>query len=279
MSGGHAIAAVVAIGGLGGAVYLASKYRRAKPAVTYVTYQPEQDTGSGTKNALFGIAAPFISAGIDSLFSGDFGNIFGGKKSEPVGKTGGIFSGGGAPRVPTPTTTTRGNTGGGATPLHDLIGSVEAPKGYNQVYGGIRRNDQPPKPLTSMTVNEVLAWQDSIDTRYNSEAAGRYQIMEDTLRGLKSQGKVGGNELFNEATQDRLATTLMERRGLNDFQAGRISQDQFAQNLSMEWASLPAIFSDKRGRPATGQSYYAGDGLNRSHLTRNQVLASVRGLR
>ncbi len=175
---------------------------------------------------------------------------------------------------PTPT----GGGGGGLSTLLNLIGGVEAPQGYDQVYGGIRSADQPPKPLTSMTVNEVLAWQDSIDARYPSEAAGRYQVMEDTLRGLVRSGQVSGNARFDRNTQDNIAVTLMKRRGLDDYQTGRISADKFAQKLSQEWASLPAITVDKKGRSATGQSYYAGDGLNRSHVTIDTILSAVRSI-
>lgn len=174
---------------------------------------------------------------------------------------------------PSPAPQTRSS--GGLNALLDLIGSVEAPKGYDQVWGGIRANDRPPRPLTSMTVQEVLNWQNSIDSRYNSEAAGRYQFMEDTLRDLVREGHARPDETFDKRTQDRLAVTLMERRGLRDYQSGRIGKEKFAQNLSKEWASLPAITRDRRGRVATGQSYYAGDGLNRSHVSQNRILEAV----
>lgn len=166
----------------------------------------------------------------------------------------------------------------GTGPLLSLIGSLEAPKGYDQVYGGIRSADLPPRRLTTMTVGEVLAWQDSIDRKYPSEAAGRYQIMEDTLRDLVGRGSVRTSDLFNRTTQDRLALVLMERRGLSAYRAGRISATEFGQRLSQEWASLPAQTRDKRGRPATGQSYYAGDGLNRSHTSKGTVLAKIRSI-
>ena len=286
MSAGDAIAAVVVIGAGAGAVYMASRYRRATPAVTYVTYEPTQSSGGGGKSALLSLAAPFIGAGIDGLFSGKFGNIFGGNKRETVdqnpAQAGGIFSVGGVSRGPVSVPQTRGTTAptGGRTALHDLIGGVEAPKGYDQVSGFIRKNDLPPKPVTKMTVNEVLAWQYSIDDKYNTgEAAGQYQYIKETLKAKRDQGVVGGNELFNKATQDRLATDSMERKGLSKYRAGQITETQFAQNLSQEWASLPAFTTDKRGRTAVGQSYYAGDGINKSHLSKNQVLAAVRGLR
>tara|TARA_R110002074_G_scaffold8131_18_gene34092 strand:- start:912 stop:1763 length:852 start_codon:yes stop_codon:yes gene_type:complete len=114
VSAGDAIAAVVVIGAGAGAVYMASRYRRATPAVTYVTYEPTQSSGSGGKSALLSLAAPFIGAGIDGLFSGKFGNLFGGNKRETVdqnlAQAGGIFSGGGVSRGPVSVPQTRVTT-------------------------------------------------------------------------------------------------------------------------------------------------------------------------
>jgi muramidase (phage lysozyme) len=149
-------------------------------------------------------------------------------------------------------------------PLLQFIRQHEARGDYNIVWGGIRKADHPRRKLTSMTVKEVLDWQDSIDRAYGSEAAGAYQIMEDTLRPMVNSGKVKASDLFDEKTQDALAAVLLEGRGLNDFLADKISPVVFGQSLSKEWASLPCTLIDKRGRPAQGQSYYDGDGLNKS---------------
>lgn len=149
-------------------------------------------------------------------------------------------------------------------PLLQFIRQHEARGDYNIVWGGIRKADHPPKALVLMTVKEVLDWQDSIDRAYGSEAAGAYQIMEDTLRSLVKEGKAKLTDRFDEKTQDALAVLLLERRGLKDFLAGKASPAVFGQSLSKEWASLPCTLVDKRGRPAQGQSYYDGDGLNKS---------------
>lgn len=153
--------------------------------------------------------------------------------------------------------------------LLDFIGDIEAPEGYDQVWGKIQSADQPPRPLTQMSINEVLAWQDSIDPKYNSEAAGRYQIMEDTLRGLKRNLKLSGNERFDSAMQDRLAIGLMQEKGLDQFLAGRISVEQFGNGLSGVWAALPKVSG-----PNAGRSTYAGDGQNKA-LTSTDKFMSV----
>lgn len=254
--------AIVAAGIVGTIAWAFSKQLKQEGTAQKVVYtrEPSQDN---TKQALFGIL-------FDALDSVSLPGLPGISPQDAPGFTASD------PSYSEPTAPVSG--GAGLSGLLNLIGGVEAPQGYDQVYGGIRSADQPPKPLTSMTVNEVLAWQDSIDARYPSEAAGRYQVMEDTLRGLVRSGQVSGNARFDRNTQDSIAVTLMKRRGLDDYQTGRISADKFAQKLSQEWASLPAITVDKKGRSATGQSYYAGDGLNRSHVAIDTILSAVRSI-
>jgi len=145
-------------------------------------------------------------------------------------------------------------TQGALTPLLDLIGRAEG-AGYDTIVGYVRREDYPSRPITALTVDELLAWQDSIDPKYDSEASGRYQVMEDTLRGLKASGVVSGSELFNPSTQDKIALGLLKIRGLNRFLDGSISAEQFGDNLSYEWASLPIMTG-----PRAGQGRYSGQG-------------------
>jgi muramidase (phage lysozyme) len=140
--------------------------------------------------------------------------------------------------------------------LLDLISRHESGGDYNIVYGGKRLD------LTNMTVNQVLEWQ----SHQRLSAAGRYQIINKTLQGLKTEMHLTGNEKFDETMQDRMATRLLERRGLNEFLSGKISQDEFQKRLSQEWASLP--------KDRSNRSYYEGDGLNKA-LTSSRVVETV----
>lgn len=237
----------------------------------------EMQQGSGQGGDM---KSALIGWGVDTLFGAiERNGWMGGGKKTDQGQSGGSWGGIIRDEPPgLPANTNAKPKGKGVKGLLDLIGGVEAPKGYDQVYGGIRSSDQPPKPLTSMTVREVLAWQDSIDSRYMSEAAGRYQIMEDTLRDQVKKGNVSLDQRFDSGTQDALAVSLMNQRGLASYQAGLIGAEDFAQELSKEWASLPAITQDRNGRSAKGQSYYAGDGLNKSHVSQKTIMDHVRGL-
>ena len=110
-----------------------------------------------------------------------------------------------------------------------------------------------------------------------SSAAGRYQVIGPTLQGLIDKGVVSPNDTFDAATQDKISVALMERRGLRDYEAGRISATTFGQRLSQEWAGLPAFTRDRKGRKAQGQSYYAGDGLNAATTTKERVMRALTG--
>ena len=166
---------------------------------------------------------------------------------------------------------------------HESDGAIRvqgASSSYDVCWGGIAAKDRPPKPLVTMTVRDVLAWQDSIDARYQSEAAGAYQILEDTLRGLVTQGACLETVKFNEQTQDRLAVTLLEGRGLRRFLAGEMTPEAFGDAIAREWASFP-VHNAQKGHTravAPGMSYYAGDGLNKASATCAEVLAVLRPL-
>lgn len=168
-------------------------------------------------------------------------------------------------------------TGGGVRALLDMIGKHESRNSYEIVYSGSRISL--PKRLTTMTVAEVRAWQEkSVKAGSKSSAVGYYQIIRATLDLLINNGTLNRSELFDRDAQDRAGVALLERRGLSSYQSGRMSAEQFAQNLAMEWASFPAITVDRSGRAASGQSYYAGDGLNKSLTSVSAVMNAVRAI-
>ena len=157
------------------------------------------------------------------------------------------------------------------TPLLDLINSVESGVyGYESVSGQIPDNLKPSKPITTMKISEILAYQERIDKDSESEAMGRYQIVEDTLRGYDNQDPSKGkerplyeraglsvNDLFSPENQDKLAIALINKRGLQGYLAGTTNINVFANNLAKEWAGLPLVSG-----PNAGKSHYDGDGLN-----------------
>lgn len=161
----------------------------------------------------------------------------------------------------------------GAAILLDFIGGIEAPQGYGTIYGN--HQGKLPKPLTAMTVDEVIGAGPGWTRAYGSSAAGRYQFMNATLKGLKKQLGLRGTQLLDANLQDRLAFHLLKGRGYEAFMAGTLPAVTFGKNLAQEWASLPVLAATKGGsrNVARGQSYYAGDGLNKSLVTPEAVEA------
>lgn len=153
------------------------------------------------------------------------------------------------------------------------VASQGVDSAYDVVWSGITAKDRP-KKLSALPISRVLWWQDLIDPLYKSEAAGAYQIMEDTLRGLRYDPTA----IFDPTTQDGLALQLLDRRGWAKCEAGEITVEDFADQLAREWASFPVV-RDQRGASRTvrrGQSYYAGDGLNRASADPDEVISAIR---
>lgn len=148
--------------------------------------------------------------------------------------------------------------------LLSYIGGIEAPSGYDTVYGN--NQSKLPKPVTQMTIAEIQLAQSDWSRRFGSSATGRYQFMRETLRDLIKELGLDRQQLFSADLQDRLALHLLKRRGYGRFVAGKIGVTAFARALAQEWASLPVLAptQGQKRRLARGQSFYAGDGLNKA---------------
>jgi hypothetical protein len=164
-------------------------------------------------------------------------------------------------------------TEGAIRPLLDLIGRAEG-AGYDTVFGGSRI--RPDRPITTMTIAQLLDWQDrSVAAGSISSAAGRYQVIRGTLRTIVGAGIVTNSDTYSPANQDRLAIYLMQIRGLNRFLSGSLTAEAFGNNLAREWASFPVITGQGAGR-----SFYAGDSAgNQSRIAPAEVLNVLRDLK
>lgn len=169
----------------------------------------------------------------------------------------------------------------GAAILLDFIRGLETGRSDSSAYNVIYANkqDKLPKPITTMTVAELQEHQTE-GWPAKSTAAGGYQFMRATLRDLRKELGLRDGQMFDPNLQDRLGYHLLKRRGYEAFVAGKLSVQGFALNLAKEWASLP-VLAHTRGserQVQRGQSYYAGDGLNKSLVKPEAVeaiLASV----
>lgn len=162
--------------------------------------------------------------------------------------------------------------------LLDYIGKNEAPQGYDTIFGNNQK--KLPKPITAMTLDEVMANQVNWTRRYKSSAAGRYQFMRATLASIKKECRLSGKELFDKGFQDRAGYYLLLRRDFGLFLAGHMTITAFGLKLAQEWASFP-VLADCKGAHRNvirGQSFYAGDGLNKALYHPAEVEATLRSV-
>jgi hypothetical protein len=125
------------------------------------------------------------------------------------------------------------------------------------------------KKLTDMTVGEIMdrAAKPTDDAKKRKDgglifAAGRYQIIPDTLKGLVKQGVVSRDDKFDEATQDKLGMALIQGTGALKLAAK--GDYEGAQNaMAKTWASIP--LATDIGNKKAGQSYYQKAGQNTAH--------------
>ncbi len=156
-------------------------------------------------------------------------------------------------------------------PLLSTIAKGESNGNYNAHFGNANNNTT---RFTEMSIADVLQWQSEfVDQGNASSAVGKYQIIRPTLAGLVMRLDLDTSRLFDAALQDELAITLLERRGALDYVENKISREQFAANIAKEWAALPKVTG-----PNPQDSYYAGDGLNSSRISIEEVYTALNRL-
>ncbi|MXX88021.1 MAG: glycoside hydrolase family 104 protein [Boseongicola sp. SB0677_bin_26] len=149
-----------------------------------------------------------------------------------------------------------------------LVRALEAPGGYDAYEGRIPI--PPPRPLTAMTVGEVLDWQAEVRSAgAPSTAAGGYQVIRATLERLVRAHRIDRDAPFDAAMQDRLARLLVAECG--DPGPGS-RHPRFADCLAGIWAALPLATG-----PGKGRSAYAGIAGNRALTDPGTVLAVLSG--
>ena len=171
----------------------------------------------------------------------------------------------------------------GAAILLDFIRKTEVGRtdraSYDVIYG--HNQDKLPKPITSMTIGELVDAQASFTKRFKSSASGGYQFMRKTLQDLSRELRLNGRQMFDPDLQDQLGYHLLKRRGYEEFMTGSISMTEFAKRLAMEWASFPVLAATKgaHGPLKRGQSYYDGDTLNKALVTPEVIVVVLRQVR
>ena len=152
----------------------------------------------------------------------------------------------------------------------DLIAAPESGGRYDAVYPGKRRPQ-----ILDMNLQDLEKDMRVRGNRFGSSASGRYQYIRKTLAGLVDQMNLSPKkDKFDPATQDKIAIYhLRSQHGLDRWLRGNMSDEDFLKKLSRTWAGLPD--------PKTGQSFYAGDGMNKSGVkvaSTLDALSDIKGL-
>lgn len=152
-------------------------------------------------------------------------------------------------------------------PFLRLLGQIEGPEGYVTVTRSTRLT--PPRPLTQMTISEVLAFQRKIRASgASSSALGRYQFVYKTLDYVVKNKEIDPELPFDRYTQDALARLEMRRCGFYD---PIVSDLRVANCLAAVWAALPLVSG-----PRAGQSRYKGVAGNRALIDKDEFMATMR---
>lgn len=152
--------------------------------------------------------------------------------------------------------------------LLNTIAKAESNGNYNAYFGNANNSSV---QFTAMSVEEVMGWQKEFVLKGSpSSAVGRYQFIDSTLASLVQQLSIDTSVRFDQQLQDRLAVALLQRRGLNDYVNNKMSREEFAHNLSKEWAALPVVIGEQ---PQI--SYYADDGLNAARLSVQEIISGI----
>jgi chemotaxis protein histidine kinase CheA len=188
-----------------------------------------------------------------------------------------------------------------ATGLVPILAKAESPD-YNLLVfpKKDKKGITPPKPLTKMTIDEVIKFQSQMSKsgQYPSNAVGKYQIIQSTLKGGVADLKIPLTQLFDEKTQDRLYyeyLTGTKRKKLGNYLTGEVAdkpETLAAAQLEMakEFASFGVPYRVWRDENKNedgkviwdarwiepGQSYYVGSGGNKASVTPE---ASAKALR
>lgn len=149
-------------------------------------------------------------------------------------------------------------------PFLELVGAIEAPRGYESVTGFAPI--KPDRPITEMTIAEVMRWQRRVrDAGAASTAVGRFQFMHDTLEFLTRAYEVPHDTLLDRRTQDYLARVLLHRCGFYD---PDLPVPELGDCLAGTWAALPMLSEERRGL-----SRYRGRANNHARTTPEVVEA------
>ena len=191
------------------------------------------------------------------------------------------------------------------SPFANLLGRVESKNDYT-AYNVTKTGKSVPHyntDLTSMSLSEVMKTQ----KERKMFATGRFQIIPDTLKSAVNVLKLDTNALYDETMQDKIFEDYIIKIKRPAF-INYLEDDGDIEDAIYEWAKEFAsagvrfgkkispgreVVTDENGQPklnngrvlyklvprkaqVEGESYYAGDGLNKAHLLPSEMVKALK---
>lgn len=181
-------------------------------------------------------------------------------------------------------------TGSPDTTMYDALLAGESKNGaagYDDYWGGAKKFGTPEemfsKPVSQLTFGQIKEWQKKslqaqkaagIDQNHRSSAIGKGQFISSTLKSMQDKAGLSDDDLFDVGNQNKLIGTQLDDLGLQKWQNGQMSKEQFAKNLAGTWASAKD-FSGHGQYEGIGQTGAIGpEGILKS-LTKNALASHL----
>lgn len=132
--------------------------------------------------------------------------------------------------------------------------------------------------LSQLTVDEILARNKlPTDDPRRMNAVGRYQIINSTLRDLKKNMGLSGNELFTPELQDKMFIELLPESAKGYINGKHNDKISAMTDVSKVWSSVgvPVAMQGKHRMIQAGESFYAGDGGNKANAKSIRLVSSA----
>jgi hypothetical protein len=166
------------------------------------------------------------------------------------------------------------------SPFADLLSSIESRGDYSAynkivVVNGVKKvKSYFGTDLTELTIADIQEKQMNSSDMF---AVGKYQLIPKTLAAAIKHLGIDTSERYSPTVQDKLFDGYLirvKRPEIIEFLEGEGDVEEAIYGWAKEFASAGVRAGRKiaKGIAQGGESYYAGDGLNKAHITPDQMV-------